>query len=408
MRPAEPIKVLSVFGTRPEAIKMAPVVECLRDLPGVDSRICLTGQHREMLDDVLSAFAITGDYDLNVMRPGQKVGDVFGRVMTALTPILAAFRPDHVLIQGDTATSTAAALAAFFHGARIGHVEAGLRTGNLFSPWPEEANRRVTAVVASRHYAPTVRARDALLREGHAPQDVVVTGNTVIDALLRVAERVARPGPLRSRLERDFAWLSSGRRLVLVTGHRRESFGDAFERICEALHTLARREDIEIVYPVHLNPNVREPVERLLSGVERVHLIEPQGYQSFVYLMQRSAFLLTDSGGVQEEAPALRKPVLVMRDTSERMEAVDAGLARLVGTDPETIVREACALLDEPATYAAMSRGANPFGDGHAADRIVADLLGAARLSPALVPLILADAPTAVSTEPAWMKRLSQ
>ena len=405
MSAAEPIRILSVFGTRPEAIKMAPVVERLRALPGVDSRICLTGQHRQMLDDVLSAFAITGDYDLDIMRPGQQIGEVFGRVMSALTPILAAFRPHHVLVQGDTATSTAAALAAFFHGAKVGHIEAGLRTGNLYSPWPEEANRCVTAVVASRHYAPTIRARDALIREGRAPQDVVVTGNTVIDALLRVAEQVAEPGPLRSRLERDFAWLHPERRLVLVTGHRRESFGRAFECICEALRILARREDIEIVYPVHLNPNVREPVERLLSGVERVHLIEPQGYQSFVYLMQRSAFLLTDSGGVQEEAPALCKPVLVMRDTSERMEAVEAGLARLVGTDPEAIVREACALLDEPATYDAMARGANPFGDGHAAARIVADLVGHAPPLPDFAPQNAAPAATPPSAEPASLEK---
>ena len=409
MRPAEPIRILSVFGTRPEAIKMAPIVERLRELPGVDSRVCLTGQHREMLDEVLTAFGITGDYDLNVMRPGQKVGDVFGRVMTELGPVLAEFKPDHVLVQGDTATSTAAALAAFFHGAKVGHVEAGLRTGNLYSPWPEEANRRVTAVVANRHYAPTIRARDALLAEGHAPHDVLVTGNTVIDALLRVAERVGRSGPLRAKLDRDFAWLSPERRLVLVTGHRRESFGDAFVRICEALKTLAEREDIEIVYPVHLNPNVRAPVERILSGVERVHLIEPQGYLSFVYLMQRAAFLLTDSGGVQEEAPALRKPVLVMRETSERMEAVDAGVARLVGTDPANIVREANILLDDPEIYAAMSRGANPFGDGHASTRIVADLLGDTRLAAGRTPPpVLPDPATIPSTEPALLKRLSR
>ncbi|MDB5591866.1 UDP-N-acetylglucosamine 2-epimerase (non-hydrolyzing) [Enterovirga sp.] len=389
MKRAAPVRVLSVFGTRPEAIKMAPVVERLRELPGVESRICLTGQHREMLDDVLKAFSLVGDYDLDVMRPGQQVADVFGRMMSALVPVMAEFKPDHVLVQGDTATSTAAALTAFFQGSKIGHIEAGLRTGNLGSPWPEEANRRLTAVVATRHYAPTTRARDALLAEGHPANHIVVTGNTVIDALLRVAEAVSRPGPVRSGLERDFAWLDPRRRLVLVTGHRRESFGDAFVRICEALRLLAARPDVEIVYPVHLNPNVREPVARLLSGVERVHLIEPQGYQRFVYLLQRASIVLTDSGGVQEEAPALRKPVLVMRDTSERMEAVDAGVARLVGTETGAIVQAVSGLLDNPGAYAAMAQGANPFGDGRATGRILADLLGDPGLAAA--PLVRLD-----------------
>ena len=373
------MRILSVFGTRPEAIKMAPLMLALAGVEGVESRICVTGQHRQMLDDVMSAFGLKADYDLNIMRPNQSLSDVFGAVMAGLDPIIAGYRPDYILVQGDTATSTAAALAAFFRSVKVGHVEAGLRTGNLYSPWPEEANRRLTAIVTTRHYAPTSRARTALLNEGYPANSVIVTGNTVIDGLLRMATRVTQPGVLRSSLEAKYAWLDASKRLVLVTGHRRESFGAGFEQICDALNMISRRADVQVVYPVHLNPNVRGPVFERLSGASNVSLIEPLNYPEFVYLMTRSHLILTDSGGIQEEAPALRKPVLVMRDTSERMEAVDAGVARLVTTDPARIVAGVERLLDDPADYQAMSVGANPFGDGQASERIVQDLLHVSR-----------------------------
>jgi UDP-N-acetylglucosamine 2-epimerase len=369
------MRVLSVFGTRPEAIKMAPVVQALAEQKEILSRVCITGQHRQMLDQVMATFALKADYDLDIMQPGQALGDVFARVLTGLGPVLKQFKPDYVLVQGDTATSTAAAVAAFYSDIAIGHVEAGLRTGNLRSPWPEEANRRLTGVVASRHYAPTLRARDALLAEGHARENIILTGNTVIDALLRVAHDVTVPGALQQQLDRTFSWLDPQKRIVLVTGHRRESFGDGFARICDALARIARRDDLEIVYPVHLNPNVRGPVTEKLSGFPNVRLIEPLDYQGFVYLMTRSHLILTDSGGVQEEAPSLGKPVLVMRDTSERIEAVEAGVARLVGTDVATIVAAVDEMLDCENSYAAMARGANPFGDGRASERIVKDLM---------------------------------
>ncbi|GJD47478.1 UDP-N-acetylglucosamine 2-epimerase [Methylobacterium crusticola] len=390
------MKILSVFGTRPEAIKMAPVIATLRETPGVTSRVCVTGQHRGMLDSVLATFAIRPDDDLALMRPDQTLSDVFAGVMTGLDGILAEWRPDYVLVQGDTATSTAAGMAAFFRRIAVGHVEAGLRTGNLASPWPEEANRRVTAVLAERHYAPTQRARAALLMEGIAADRILVTGNTGIDALLRTAEAVAVPGATRSRLEAAFGWLEAGARTILVTGHRRESFGSGFESICEALARIAGRPGVQVVYPVHPNPNVRGPVHARLGGIPGIRLIEPLDYPEFVYLMTRASLILTDSGGVQEEAPVLRKPVLVMRDTSERAEAVEAGVARLVGTDPATIVSAVHRLLDDSATYAAMASGASPFGDGHASDRIVADLVAHAgapmpvRLRP-LIPREFAD-----------------
>jgi UDP-N-acetylglucosamine 2-epimerase len=354
---------------------MAPVVQALAQHKEILPRVCVTGQHRQMLDQVMATFALKADYDLDIMQPGQALGDVFARVLSGLGPILTQFRPDYVLVQGDTATSTAAAVAAFYADIAVGHVEAGLRTGNLKSPWPEEANRRLTAVMASRHYAPTLRARDALLAEGYPRDNIVLTGNTVIDALLRVANDVTSPGPLRQRLDQTFSWLDRQKRVVLVTGHRRESFGAGFARICDALAKIAHRDDIEIVYPVHLNPNVRGPVGERLSGFANVKLIEPLDYQSFVYLMTRCHLILTDSGGVQEEAPSLGKPVLVMRDTSERIEAVEAGVARLVGTDAATIVAAVDEVLDCENSYAAMARGANPFGDGRASERIVKDLM---------------------------------
>jgi len=369
------MRILSVFGTRPEAIKMAPLVLALAEADGIESRVCVTGQHRQMLDDVMSAFSLKADYDLNIMRPNQSLSEVFSAVLTGLDPIISEYHPDYILVQGDTATSTAAALAAFFRSINVGHVEAGLRTGNLMSPWPEEANRRLTAVVTARHYAPTSRARAALLKEGYSPDSVIVTGNTVIDGLLMMANKVSQPGSMRQSLEAKYSWLDSSKRLVLVTGHRRESFGSGFRQICDALKMVSRRDDVQIVYPVHLNPNVRKPVFDHLSDAANISLIEPLNYPEFVYLMTRSHLILTDSGGIQEEAPALRKPVLVMRDTSERMEAVDAGVARLVTTDPTRIVAGIEQLLDVPAEHEAMSRGASPFGDGRASKLIVQDLL---------------------------------
>ncbi|MBX9930352.1 MAG: UDP-N-acetylglucosamine 2-epimerase (non-hydrolyzing) [Methylobacterium sp.] len=369
------MKVLSVFGTRPEAIKMAPLVNALARTQAVESRVCVTGQHRSMLDDVLSALEIRADYDLDVMRPNQGLSEVFARILAGLDPILAAWNPDFVLVQGDTATSTAAAMAAFYRHTRVGHVEAGLRTGDMTSPWPEEGNRRLTAVVASRHYAPTPRARAALLAEGYPGSNIQVTGNTVIDALLQTVAVLDREGPLKRSIEAEFSWIDPNKRLVLVTGHRRESFGTGFQNICRALRILGSRRDIQIVFPVHLNPNVRDAVFPLLGDVAGIRLIEPLDYPRFVALMARAHLILTDSGGIQEEAPALRKPVLVMRDTSERPEAIEAGVARLVGTDSADIVAGVSALLDDPALYAAMANGASPFGDGHASERIVADLL---------------------------------
>ncbi len=373
------MRILSVFGTRPEVIKMAPVVSLLERTPDVQSRVCVTGQHRSMLDGMLSTFAIRPDHDLEVMRHDQGLGELFSRIVTGVDRVLVEWKPDVVLVQGDTATSTAAAVAAFFRQVAVGHIEAGLRTGNTMSPWPEEANRRMTAIVASRHYAPTRRARKALLAEGHAAGDVVLTGNTGIDSLKHMAERLATPGPLRRSLEARYGWLDRRARIVLVTGHRRESFGAGLDQICRALTALAEEPDVQIVYPVHLNPNVRRPVTEHLAGIANVRLIDPLDYPDFVYLMTRAHMILTDSGGVQEEAPFLRKPVLVMRDESERLEAVEAGVARLVGTGATAIEREALHLLRDPAAYTAMATGASPFGDGFAAERIVADLLAPAR-----------------------------
>lgn len=377
------MKVLTVFGTRPEAIKMAPVVAALREAPGVTVRVCVTGQHRTMLDSVLRTFAIVPDDDLAVMRSDQGLSHVFARIMAGLDPILESWRPDYTLVQGDTATSTAAALAAFHRRVPVGHVEAGLRTGNIESPWPEEANRRLTAVVAARHYAPTEGARRALLAEGYSDSAIRVTGNTVIDALLRCREANARNPVVKARMRAQLGDIAPGKRLILVTGHRRESFGGGFENICAALALLARRPDVQIVYPVHLNPNVRGPVFARLGANPAIRLIEPLDYPDFVQLMGACDLILTDSGGIQEEAPALRKPVLVMRDTSERPEAIEAGVARLVGTDTAAIVAGVFDLLDNPRRYAAMASGATPYGDGYASRRIVADLLAS---RPAALP----------------------
>lgn len=367
---AAPKRLLLVFGTRPEAIKMAPVVKALQQQGEFDARVCVTAQHRQMLDQVLSLFEIEPDYDLNLMRSGQTLTDITSSVIQKLEPILVDFKPELVLVHGDTTTTFAASLAAFYQQIAVAHVEAGLRTGNIYSPWPEEANRKLTGALTRYHFAPTSQAQQNLLSEAVSPDNIHVTGNTVIDALLWVRDKIGTDESLSVQLEQQFDFLDPSRRLLLVTGHRRESFGGGFEQICEALLELSRRDDLQIVYPVHLNPNVQEPVKRILAQAERVHLIEPQDYLPFVYLMQRADLLLTDSGGIQEEAPSLGKPVLVMRDTTERPEAVEAGTVKLVGANRDRIVAGVNQLLDDQALYRNMSVAHNPYGDGKASERI--------------------------------------
>lgn len=367
-------KVMVVFGTRPEAIKMAPVVAALRSTPGIAVGVVVTAQHRQMLDQVLDLFDILPDEDLDLMRPGQTLPDTFSRILSGMHEVIGRRRPDLVLVHGDTTTTLATALAAYYARVPAGHVEAGLRTGDMRAPWPEEANRRLTAPLAALHFAPTTRARDNLLAEGIDADTIHVTGNTVIDALLDVVARIEADPALRAELAARFPFLDAGKRLVLVTGHRRENFGDGFEQICIALRTLGTRDDVQVVYPVHLNPSVQEPVQRILGDAPNVHLIAPQDYLPFVYLMMRSDVILSDSGGIQEEAPSLGKPVLVMRAATERPEAVDAGTVRLVGTDTERIVSGISGLLEDPVAYEAMARAHNPYGDGKAARRI-ADLI---------------------------------
>ena len=349
---------------------MAPVVRGLEETSGIDSRVCVTAQHREMLDQVLDLFDITPNYDLNLMRPGQSLHDITSAVLTGLKPVLEDFQPDLVLVHGDTTTTFSASLAAYYQQIPVGHVEAGLRTGNIYSPWPEEINRKLTGVITRLHFAPTERAQENLLSEGISKERTFVTGNTVIDALQWVKKRIAEDEHLAGSLVQQLP-LPKDKRVILVTGHRRESFGDGFERICDALAQLASREDVHIVYPVHLNPNVKSLVEERLSNLSNVSLIEPQDYLPFVYLMTKADVILTDSGGVQEEAPSLGKPVLVMRDTTERPEAVDAGTVKLVGTDTSLIVSEVNRLLDDSKEYRAMSFAHNPYGDGKAVARIL-------------------------------------
>ncbi|MCX8959018.1 UDP-N-acetylglucosamine 2-epimerase (non-hydrolyzing) [Erwinia psidii] len=366
------MKVLTVFGTRPEAIKMAPLVHALTQDGGIEARLCVTAQHREMLDQVLQLFAIVPDYDLNIMRPGQGLSEIASRILEGLKAVFSEFTPDVVLVHGDTTTTFAASLAAFYHRIPVGHVEAGLRTGDLYSPWPEEANRTLTGHLASYHFTPTETARQNLLRENLPASRMFVTGNTVIDALFWVRDRLMRDEALRNGLATRYPFLDANKKMILVTGHRRESFGGGFERICSALADIAHlHPDAQIVYPVHLNPNVSEPVNRILCGIDNIVLIEPQEYLPFVYLMVRSWLILTDSGGIQEEAPSLGKPVLVMRDTTERPEAVEAGTVKLVGTDVEKIVSEVTRLLTDEEAYQSMSRAHNPYGDGLACERIV-------------------------------------
>jgi UDP-N-acetylglucosamine 2-epimerase (non-hydrolysing) len=365
------MNILTVFGTRPEAIKMAPLVKALKDEPSIRSLVCVTGQHREMLKQ----FGIVPDFDLSLMVPNQTLNTLAARALGELDAVLEELKPDRMLVHGDTTTAMAASLSAFHRRIAIGHVEAGLRTYDLSRPWPEEMNRRVVDVVSDLLLAPTAGAK-ANLNSERLGGRIVVTGNTVIDALLATTALIDRDADLRSSLAAQFPFLEANRRLVLVTGHRRESFGDGFTAICAALGRLSQRPDIDIVYPVHLNPNVREPVLGTLADRPRIHLIDPLDYLPFVYLMQRAYIVLTDSGGVQEEAPSLGKPVLVMRDVTERPEAVAARTVRLVGTSEERIVASVTDLLDDQAAYDRVSRRLNPYGDGHATERIIAALAG--------------------------------
>lgn len=368
-------KILTVFGTRPEAIKMAPLVHALAADDRFEAKCCVTAQHREMLDQVLELFEITPDYDLNLMKAGQTLNDVTARILLELKPVLEEFKPDVVLVHGDTATTFAASLAAYYEQIAVGHVEAGLRTGNIYSPWPEEGNRRLTGALTKYHFAPTSTSKENLLKENFNPEDISVTGNTVIDALLMVKDKIDSDSDLNATLTAQFPFLDDSKKLILVTGHRRESFGGGFERICESLAITAKAHPgTQILYPMHLNPNVREPVNRILAGIDNIHLIEPQQYLPFIYLMSRAHIILTDSGGIQEEAPSLGKPVLVMRDTTERPEAVEAGTVKLVGTDVNTITTSLHTLLTDEAAYQAMSFAHNPYGDGQACERILNEL----------------------------------
>jgi UDP-N-acetylglucosamine 2-epimerase (non-hydrolysing) len=373
-------KVLAVFGTRPEAVKMAPLIKQL-DAHGevFETRVCVTAQHRAMLDQILDAFEIRPHYDLDIMTSGQDLYDITTHVLAGIRPVMADFAPDLVLVQGDTTTTFVTALAAYYERIDVGHVEAGLRTGNIHSPYPEEINRQLTTRLTKYHFAPTPLNRENLLKENVDSGLIAVTGNTVIDALLMVVKRLDSDWKRRDKVTKQIqlaglapAILESNRKMVLVTGHRRESFGAGFVNICEAIRELAsRQKDVDIVYPVHLNPNVREPVEKILSKIDNVHLIEPVSYEEFVHLMSKAHLLLTDSGGIQEEAPALAKPVLVMRENTERPEAVDAGTAKLVGTDRAEIVARAEELLTDPRAYERMATATNPYGDGRASEKIL-------------------------------------
>jgi UDP-N-acetylglucosamine 2-epimerase (non-hydrolysing) len=370
------MKILSIFGTRPEAIKMAPLVQALARESSITSLVCVTGQHRSMLQQVMDVFKIKADFDLDIMAPNQTLNSISSRIFSALDPILESVKPDRVLVHGDTTTAMAAGLAAFHRQIPVAHVEAGLRTGDMSQPWPEEMNRRVLDVFSDLLLVPTIGARNNLLRENLGGR-ILVTGNTVIDALQITTERLDSDHALRSEIDALLPQINKNKKLLLVTGHRRENFGDGFLNICRALKELAYRSDIEIIYPVHLNPNVQAPVMRILEKIPNVHLIAPLDYLSFVRLMQRAHVVLTDSGGVQEEAPALGKPVLVLRDVTERPEAVAAGTVELVGTGTERIVDAVNNLYDNPEKYAAVAKANNPYGDGLACKRVIAALTGA-------------------------------
>ena len=365
------MRLLIVFGTRPEAIKMAPVVRALRQSRQLEIKVCVTAQHRQMLDQVLQLFDITPDFDLNLMRPGQTLTQLTCDILQGMNEVFAQFTPDWLLVHGDTSTSLVASLAAYYRRVNVAHIEAGLRTHNLHSPWPEEGNRQLTARLAGLHFAPTDTARKNLIREGVDAEKIHVIGNTVIDALLTVSQQLVADDQLRKKLAARFPFLDDTSRLVLVTGHRRENFGAGFESICKSLCQVAREPKVQIIYPVHLNPQVQGPVRRVLGKIKNIYLIEPQDYLPFVFLMQRSEIILTDSGGIQEEAPSLGKPVLVMRDTTERPEAVRAGTVRLVGTDTGRIVAEVSRLLNDEEAYRRMSFAHNPYGDGNASNKIL-------------------------------------
>ena len=369
-------KILLVFGTRPEAIKMAPLAISLKALDGsFETKVCVTGQHREMLDQVLNLFELKPDFDLNLMKPDQTLADITSGVLKGLNEVFATWLPDIILVHGDTATTFAASLAAYYHKVEVGHVEAGLRTGNIYSPWPEEANRKLTSVLTTYHFAPTQISYDNLIKENIDPINIVITGNTVIDALLTVKEKVENDQKISAQFAEQFDFLDDNKKLILVTGHRRENFGKGFEDICLALANIAQNNpDVQIVYPVHLNPNVQQPVNELLTGIDNIKLIEPQDYLPFVYLMNKSYLILTDSGGIQEEAPSLGKPVLVMRDTTERPEAVSAGTVKLVGTDPVVIENSVMELLENQDLYQKMTQAHNPYGNGTACDQIISFL----------------------------------
>jgi len=370
-------KILLVFGTRPEAIKMAPLVLAFqRHAHGIEAKVCVTAQHREMLDQVLHIFDIKPDYDLNIMKPGQDLYDVTSNILLGMKEVLTSYKPDMVLVHGDTTTTIATAMSAFYQKIPVGHVEAGLRTGNIYSPWPEEANRKLTGVLTQYHFAPTATSRNNLLKENVNINDIYVTGNTVIDALLWVLDKINSTESLKNELSQkiksEFTGFEDGKEFVLITGHRRENFGQGFLDMCSAIKTLAQKhQNVNFVYPVHLNPNVQKPVLELLSGISNVYLVSPLDYEPFVYLMSKSYLILTDSGGIQEEAPSLGKPVLVMRDTTERPEALDAGTVKLVGTNPNNIIGEVTTLLEDSSCYKSMSQAHNPYGDGKTCEKII-------------------------------------
>lgn len=368
-------KVMLVFGTRPEAIKMAPIINLLKSDARFDCTICVTGQHRQLLDKVLSLFGIIPDYDLNIMKENQSLSSVTSNILDGLDKVFLKYKPDIVLVHGDTATTMGTTLSAYFHQIPVGHVEAGLRTGNIYSPWPEEGNRRITGAIANIHFAPTLKSKKNLIREGGNDKNIIVTGNTVIDSLFLAKGILNKKPELEKEMRMRFSFLDERKKMVLITGHRRENFGSGFENICNAIKRFAAENpDMQFVYPVHLNPNVQSPVNNILSNVHNIYLIEPQDYLPFVYLMEKSFFILTDSGGVQEEAPSLGKPVLVMRDTTERPEAIEAGTVKLVGTDGEKVYHNMKLLLENNAEYTAMSLSHNPYGDGQASKIIINSL----------------------------------
>jgi UDP-N-acetylglucosamine 2-epimerase (non-hydrolysing) len=367
------MKILSVLGTRPEAIKMAPIIKKLREFPDITSSICITSQHQEMLNSVLRLFDIKPDYTLNVMRPNQTLSLLTERILRAMDSVLLGLRPDLILVQGDTSTAFVAALSAFYHHVPIAHVEAGLRSHNLNAPWPEEANRKWISACSRLHFAPTLLAKQNLLREGIAAESIHVTGNTIIDALLETIAKLNREPDYQAQLKKQFGFLSAQRRMILITGHRRESFGQGFQSICHALKKIAQQcPEVDLVYPVHLNPNVRDPVYSILDKIDNIYLLAPVDYLAFVYLMQSAYFILTDSGGIQEEAPSLNKPVLIMRENTERMESIALGAAKIIGTEEASIIQHVTELLNNKNLYHSMSQAKNPYGDGHAAEHIAA------------------------------------